>query len=190
MRFSLFVSAVFAASLFAGGALADRPGDDSGRTTRMPNVREMRPVREAREASAGRPHEAPQTKVRENQTAERLRARGDMVDRYGASASSGKGAAGQVSSIKSQRAAEKALERFNAKKNQVINCAPTDDSCGKSARIAEQAAKAGRQAAQEQGSKQRAEVQKKIDELRAEKLRERIMKSLCEKKANMCSANL
>lgn len=193
MRVSLFVSALFAASLFAGGAMADRPGgDDGGRTTRMPPVREMRPVREVREVQI-RPHETPQTRVRDPQVTERIRARGDMVDRYGAGPAAAAGKVQGEASIKAQRQAEKAREQLNARKNQVINCSATDDSCGASASAAAAAARAANQQAKAErdaAAKQRAEIQKKIDELRAQRMREKLLKQICEKKANMCSENL
>lgn len=197
MRLNLFVSAVFAASLLAGGAMADRPGDEGGgRTGRLAPVKEMR-VREVRDLKETRPQaETQRARVRDTQVTERFRNRGDMVDRYSAPASTGgKGQQPGAASIKSQRAAEKALERLNSRKNQVINCSATDDSCGASARVAQAGSKAAQQqqtkatadAAKQQDNRQRAEIQKKIDELRAEKMKEKLMKSLCEKKANVCN---
>lgn len=199
MRLNLFVSAVFAASLFAGGALADRPGDEGGgRTGRLAPVKEMR-VREVREGNLKetRPQaDTQRARVRDAQVTERFRNRGDMVDRYTAPASTGgKGQQAGAASIKSQRAAEKALERLNSRKNQVINCSPTDDSCSASARVAQAGSKAAQQqqtkatadVTKQQDNRQRAEIQKKIDEIRAEKMKEKLMKSLCEKKANICN---
>jgi hypothetical protein len=198
MRLSVFVSAVFAASLFAGGAMADRPGEDSGRTTRLPPVKELR-VREVKEMKAAQPHDTTRTtRVRDNTVTERMRSRGDMVDRYGAGPSAAAAAktGNNTASIKSQRNAEKALERLNARKNQVINCAPGDETCGQSSRAATAGARAATQnhtSAADQKSKDdraRAEIQKKIDELRAARMKEKIMQMMCEKKASTCVANL
>lgn len=200
MRLNLFVSAVFAASLFAGGALADRPGDEGGgRTGRLAPVKELR-VREVREGNLKetRPQaDTQRARVRDAQVTERFRNRGDMVDRYAAPASTGgKGQQAGSANIKSQRAAEKALERLNSRKNQVINCSATDDSCGASARAVQAGSKASQQqqqtkatadATKQQENRQRAEIQKKIDEIRAQKMKEKLMKSFCEKKANVCN---
>lgn len=196
MRLSLFVSAVFAASLFTGAAMADRPGEDGGRTGRLPAVRELR-VHEAKQMKEARPAEARTTKVRDTTVTERFRNRGDVVDRYAGTTSAAASKA-QVTghNIKSQRNAEKALERLNAKKSQVINCAPGDDACSGSSRAAAAGAQAAKQnnaastQQKSQNDRQRAEIQKKIDELRAERMKQKIMQKMCETKASACVANL
>src|SRR5262245_2014370 len=88
MRVSLIVSALFATSLFGGVALADRPGDDGGGRTRAPVIREVREarVREVREVREPRVREQQERVVREAPLRDRLRARGDMVDRTGSRA--------------------------------------------------------------------------------------------------------
>ncbi|MEZ4296341.1 MAG: hypothetical protein R3B70_15325 [Polyangiaceae bacterium] len=192
MRAHLFVSVLFAGSLLGGSALADRPGDDAGgRTTRMPHVRELR-IRETREPVVRevRTPDVHQKEVRVPAALERLRAHGDMVDRNtsrGAAAGQRAAAAGDASAAKSQREADKALRRMDEKKHNAMNCSPTDDSCSPSARNAAAAARAAQQA---ESNKQRAEVQKMINERRAQKMKEMLMKQVCEKQANMCSDNL
>ena len=191
MRAHLFVSALFAASLFGGAAMADRPSDDgAGRTSRVP-VREMH-VREVREVREVHPHDMPSRQVREPVVLERLRAHGDVVDRSGSRAAArGKASAGDAASIKAQRDAEKALNRLQAKKDAVINCAANVDTCGTSARAAATAAQAAQKAAQKaEANRQRQEVQKMIEKIRAEKIREQLTKKICEKHANMCAENL
>lgn len=195
MRAHLFLSALFAASLFGGAAMADRPSDDGGRTTRMPNVREMR-IREVREPQVReRPHETPHTRVvREPQAIERLRARGDMVDRTGsrgAAQAKAAAAAGDAAAAKAQREAVKAMRRLEEKKNAVINCAPNDESCTPSARHERLAAKAAQQAEQKaEGEKQRAEVQKMVEKMRAEKLKAIMEQKMCQKMGNLCAEKL
>lgn len=196
MRLSLFVSAVFAASLFTGAAMADRPGEDGGRTGRLPAVRELR-VHEAKQMKEARPAEARTTKVRDTTVTERFRNRGDVVDRYAGTTSAAASKA-QVTghNIKSQRNAEKALERLNAKKSQVINCAPGDDACSGSSRAAAAGAQAARQnngAAADQKTKndrQRAEIQKMIDAIRAERMKAKMMEMMCKMKASACGAEI
>ncbi|MBK8253980.1 MAG: hypothetical protein IPK82_15120 [Polyangiaceae bacterium] len=192
MRAHLFVSALFAVSLFGGAALADRPGEDGGRTGRMPNMRELR-VRETREAVVReRPHETPATKVRDPQVMERLRSRGDMVDRTGGSRAAGSQTKASVAgdSAKAQRAAEKALRKIEEKRHNAVNCSVTDDSCNASARSAAAAARAGQEAQRAENNRQRKEIQKMVDKVRAEKMREKLSKMMCEKHANTCAENL
>lgn len=183
MRVSLFVTALIASSLFGGVALADRPGDDSGgRTTRIQHVREVRmhQIREAREA---RPQqEAAQSRVRDPKINDHLRNRGDMVDRNGAKSSVTRAKAPAENAIKSQRDADKALKQLTAKQDAVRNCSPTDDSCTSSRAAHVATDKASRQ--------QRSEVQQMVDKVRAQKLREKIMREMCEKHANTCAENL
>jgi hypothetical protein len=183
MRVSLFVSALFVASLFGAAASADQPGDTGGRTARMPNMREVH-VRQVREAREARPHETPQTKVRDHQLTDRLRARGDMIDRS-SSRSSASTKAAHSDSIKAQRDADKALKQLTAKQDAVRNCSPTDDTCASS-----RAARVSSAAADKAAQQQRSDVQRMVDKIRAEKLREKIMKQLCERHANMCAENL
>ena len=187
MRVSLFVSALFVASLFGAVASADQPGDSGGRTARIPNVREMRvqPVREVREA---RPHETPQLKVRDTQMSDRLRARGDMVDRYGTSSAGQTRSAPQA--LQAERNADKAAKKLNARQDAVRNCSQTDDSCAGAARSARVATEAAEKASRQQQQQQRSEVQRMVEKARAEKLREKIMKQLCERRANTCAENL
>lgn len=197
MRLSLFFSAVLATSLFAGGAMADRPGEGGGRTARVP-VREMR-IHAPKEMRQVQPAETRAARVRDTAATERFRNRGDVVDRYaGAGSAAAAKAANNPATIKAQRNAEKALERLNARKTQVINCSPTDDSCGQSSRAA---AAGGRAAVQNQknaaaaqqkrdNNMQRAEIQKKIDERRAQRLKARLLQKMCEMKASTCKADL
>lgn len=190
MRPSLFFSAILATSLFAGGAMADRPGEDGGRTARVP-VREMQ-MREVKEMRQVQPAETRTTRVRDTVVTERLRNRGDVVDRYtGAGSPAASKAQNNAASIKAQRNAEKALDRLNARKNQVINCSPTDDSCNQPSRAAVQNQKdAAAQQQKQDNNRQRAEIQKKIDELRAERMKQKLMEKMCQMKANACDANL
>jgi hypothetical protein len=189
MRVSLFVSALFAASLLGGVAMADRPSDDGGRSTRF-SPREAR-QHEPRQMREAREHDG-LSKARDSKLTDKLRTRGDMVDRYGShGVVQSKGGGADVAGLKAQRDAQKAMERLNAKQNAVRNCSPTDDTCG-SSRAAAAGAKASAKAEADKAAanRQAEEVKKMIDKLRAEKLRARIMKSLCEKHANMCSENL
>jgi hypothetical protein len=198
MRANLFLSALFAASLFGGAALADRPGDDGGRPVRMPMVREIREMRmrEVREPQVReRPHETPQTRVlREPQQMERVRARGDMVDRTGsrgASAQARAAVTSEAASVKAQRQAAKAMRRLEEKKNAVINCAPNDESCSPSARSARVAAEAGQKATQQAAAeRQRVEIQKMIEKLRAERLKAVMQEKMCQKMGNLCAEKL
>ena len=192
MRAHLFVSALFAASLFGGAALADRPGEDGGRTTRMP-VQEMR-VREAREPMQRdvRPHQAPDLRVRDPQIVDRFRSRGDMVDRTTtrASAPQTRAANDAGAAAKAQRDAAKAQRRLEEKKNAVINCAPNDEACAPSARAARAAAEAGQKAQKAESDKQRAEIQKMVERVRAEKMKEKMNQKICERMGNLCAERL
>lgn len=190
MRVSLFVSALFAASLFGGAVMADQPGEGGGRTARLPNVVQDLKVKQARETRMERPHETPQTKVvRETRVTERFRNRGDMVDRYSTKTAAPGKAARDVSSAKTGADLEKAARMLNKKQEAARNCAPTDESCasyGKTTGPAKAAA-----ADQMRSENKQADVVKKMIEKRlAEKMKARILKAICEKNANMCDANL
>ena len=189
MRVSLIVSALFATSLLGGVALADRPGDDGGGRTSLPRMAEMRlhEMREAREARESRSHDTTRV-VREAPTRERLRERGDIVDRSGS----------RVSVSRTQNDTRSAPARFikerpvNEKQQQRQNCAPTDDSCGSGARSQQKSdkEKARDKAAAEKARRDQDDVQKMREKIRAEKLKARIEKMLCEKHANVCADNL
>lgn len=190
MRVSLFVTALIASSLFGGAALAERPGDDSGsgRTSRIQHVRDLRmhQVREAREVREVRQQETPQTRTREPKITDHLRARGDMIDRTGAKAVAPAKLQADAG-IKAQRNADKAQKALTAKQDTVRNCSPTDDSCTGGARSAQAATQAQ---SDKNAQKQRNDVQKMVDKVRAEKLKAKIMRDMCEKHANTCADNL
>ncbi|MFO0590821.1 MAG: hypothetical protein U0441_24975 [Polyangiaceae bacterium] len=193
MRVSLFVSALFTASLIGGVALAERPSEDGGGRSRVVQPREM--VRHAERAERQvqeRPQREATTRTTESKLGDKFRAHGDMNERYGAS---GTGAAkshggGDVSSIKADRNADKALHRLTDKAKSVQNCAPNDDSC-RSFRVAQTTEKTDKAKAQQaEMDKQKAELKAMVDKQRAEKLKKMVNKSICEKHANMCSENL
>jgi len=143
----------------------------------------MQQVREAREA---RSPEA-QVQVREAKVTDHLRSRGDMVDRTGGRSAKVAGEQG----VQAQRGADRVQKQLTAKQDRVRNCSPTDDSCGSSSR----AAQAGSQAAADRAAsaaarQQRNDVQKMVEKMRAEKLREKIMRQMCERHANTCAETL
>ena len=187
MRVSLIVSALFATSLLGGVALADRPGDDGGARTSVPRMQEMR-MREVREAREARTRDVVRV-VREAPVTEKLRQRGDMVDRSSSRA---------VVSKQTQRDSRIDFTRPirdkkpNEKQQQVQNCSPTDDTCGGGARSQQKTAeqKARDKAAAEKAKQDRDDVQKMRDRIRAEKMKAIIQKMLCEKHANTCADNL
>lgn len=192
MRLTPFVTVLFAASMLGGVALADRPGDDGAGRTRVVQPREMSRTHADREAREARPQrEATVTRVHDNKLTERFRARGDMNERYGAAAAGTKSRGGDTNSIKAQRDADKALHRITDKATAVQNCSPTDDTCH-SSRVAKTSDKADKAAAAQKADtdKQRAELKEIVDRRRAEKLKAMVMKSICEKHANMCAENL
>jgi hypothetical protein len=166
MRVSLFVSAMFAASLLGGVAMADRPSEDGGRSSHF-NVREAR-SHEAREARTHEGREA-QTQTRDSKITERFRTHGDMVDRY---ASHGPAASSQK--VANTDAAAKSKNPLNAKQEAVRNCSPNDDTCGSSSRANQASAKSSSRAdkaiTDSQGSMQRQEIQKMVNKIRNEKL--------------------
>lgn len=193
MRVSLFVSALFTASLIGGVALAERPSEDGARS-RVVQPREMmrshgdRAERQVQE----RPQREATTKATESKLGDKLRAHGDMNERYGASSTgvAKSHGGGDVNSIKAQRDADKALHRLTDKAKAVQNCAPNDDSC-RSFRVAQTSEKTDKAKAQQaEMDKQKAELKAMVDKQRAEKLKKMLNKSICEKHANMCSENL
>lgn len=187
MRAHLFISALFAASLFGGAALADRPGDDGvGRTSRIP-VREMH-VREVRDPAQRevRSHQMREPRVRDPQVTERLRSRGDMVDR-----SSSRAATKSAAARTQREAASRTIRPLEAKKNAVINCAPNDEACAPGARSARAVAKASETAAQKaESNRQRAEIQKMVEKVRSERLKAIVLQKMCAKQGNLCAQNL
>lgn len=189
MRVSLIVSALFATSLLGGVALADRPGDDGGGRTRAPMVREVR-VREVREVREVRPREQQERVVREAPMRDRLRARGDMVDRSGSRSAPAPRTQTEGRNAQAERVFRD--KPANAKQQAVRNCSPTDDSCGSGARSREKTVneKARDKAAAEKAKQDRDEVQKMRERIRAEKLKAIVNKMLCEKHANTCASNL
>jgi hypothetical protein len=191
MRVSPFISVLFAASMLGGVALADRPAEDGMGRSRHVQPREMSRSHEAREAREARPQREATVKVRDNKVTERFRARGDMNERYGSRASgAAKSGGGAVNGIKAQRDADKALHRLTDKATAVQNCSPTDDTC-LSSRVAKTNDKADKAAGERAvADKQRAELKAQIDRLREQKLKQMVMKSICEKHANMCAENL
>ena len=192
MRVGTFVSVFFAASLLGGVAMADRPSADGmGRGARHVQPREMSRTHEAREAREARPQRDTVTRAKDPHVTDRLRARGDMNERYGArAAAQSKAARETTASIKSQRDADKALHRITDKGKNQMNCSPTDDTC-KSSRVAKTTDKADKGTVQAQrDNKQAQEVQKMREKIRMEKLKAIIFKKLCEKNANTCSENL
>lgn len=188
MRAHLFVSALFAMSLFGGAAMADRPSDDGGRTARMP-IRDMHHVREQREVMQRetRVHVTPESRPRDIHVTERLRNRGDMVDRHTSRTMQPNNRASHNDAIKAQRDAAKAQRRLEEKKNQVINCAPNDEACGPGARSARVANQAAEKAAKQERDRQRAEIQKMVEKMRAEKLKAILQQKLCAKQGNLCA---
>ena len=191
MRLTPFVSVLFAASMLGGVALADRPGEDGPGRTRVVQPREMSRSHDAREAREARPQrEATVTRVHDNKVTERFRARGDMNERYGSAAAGAKSRGGDTNGVKAQRDADKALHRITDKAKAAQNCSPTDDTCH-SSRVARTSDKTDKAAAERAaGDKQRAELKAIVDRHRAVKLKAMVMKSICEKHANMCAENL
>ncbi len=163
-----------------------------GRGARHVQPREMSRTHEAREAREARPQREAVVKAHDNKVTERFRTRGDMNERYGSHASgAAKSGGGAVNNIKAQRDADKALHRLTDKAKALQNCSPTDDTC-RSSRVAKTTDKADKAAAGERAAadKQRAELKAQIDRLREQKLKQMVMKSICEKHANMCAENL
>lgn len=170
MRASLFVSALFAASLIGGAAMADRPGEDGGRSARF-NPRERIHDHSARETQArdARQHDTV-VRARDPKVTDHLRARGDVIDRSGAHSPT------LVNKGSAHSAAFNAKNPLNAKQNAVRNCGPSDDTCGNSGRSATASAISTRNrmdkatSSSGDGSMQRAEIQKMVDARRVKKL--------------------
>jgi hypothetical protein len=177
--------------MLGGVALADRPSEDGGGRSHVVQPREMTHTREAREAREARPQrEATETKEHESKLGEGLRSHGDMNEHYGSAAGGAKSHGGGTNDIKAQRDADKGLHRLTDKATAVQNCSPTDDTCH-SSRVAKTNDKAEKASAEKAATdKQRAELKQMVDKIRAEKLKSMVMKSICERHANMCSDNL
>jgi hypothetical protein len=191
MRVSLFVSALFAVSLFGGAAMADRTGEDGGRTSRMPRVSEMK-MNHVREARDVRTQDKVQVKVaKDNHVTDRFRTKGDMVDRTPKAASS-KASHGGAYDAKSQRDMEKAMRRLNEKQRAQQNCSPTDETCASFGRTtgpakAQQAAKNETQAKM---NAQKAELKKMVDKVREQRMKRIILAKICAVNANACAGGL
>lgn len=192
MRKSLILSAMFAASLFAGGAFADRPGEDGGAPARIPHLareipaRDLHETRQIREVREMRAEERRVVEVHERAPSvfDRARQQGDVIDRTGASHAVRTESAKDSNQVMMQSLGDREKARHvRDRAAEVQNCSGVTDDC--------QRTHAPSPAASEKAQKEdRDQIQRMVDRVRAERLLKQIKKEMCEKIASSCSENL